>query len=121
MATVTIPWKTPPEPPAPEPKTEPKEPDSVILYASMDLGKESTTEDACFVLPEGTTKCSKCGEGFPKLRADLLHVDTCLKCTPPSAKLFGVMDYGHKTAGSLMLIQDQRTLKMLRRPANRQR
>lgn len=66
-------------------------------------------------------KCPSCGEDVPDERITLVGVVTCTKCTPQPGKLYGIMDYGHKTGGVLTMTEDPELFKVLKRPINQQR
>lgn len=116
-----MPWKTP-APPSEEPKVDPiPESNEVIhVYMAVDTGKELSP--AVIVVDESTSvTCSKCDAPYPKMRRDLLGHDLCPKCTPPVERPLGIMDYGHKTAGSLMLVESRAAFNKMKKPINQQR
>ena len=62
--------------------------------------------------PEETIPCTKCGEPFPKIRAELLKVTTCIKCTRQKKKPIGTWDYPegfherNEGVGGLIVLDD---------------
>lgn len=71
-------------------------------------------------LTETTHKCPTCGCEVSDARTELLGILECPTCTPQADKPLGIMDYSHKTGGSLMVV-DKRLFKLLKRPINQQR
>ena len=57
---------------------------------------------------------------MPEERAEIFH--TCVKCTKQTRKV-GFMEYSHKTAPSLIMIEgdDKHSLELARRAFNRER
>jgi len=64
--------------------------------------------------------CPKCGSEVDDERRELLGIDLCIRCTPQHG-LWGIMDFSHKTAGVLMLVEDYKLFKQLKKPINQQR
>ena len=69
--------------------------------------------------PITTTSCITCGMEIPEERAEL-GFHTCIKCTP-QRKIYGVMEYGHKTGGTLIVTDNYKLFRELRKPANLRR
>lgn len=66
-------------------------------------------------------KCKVCGGDVPNERVDLIGEEICIKCAPPTPKLFGVMEYSGKNVGTLVVTDDPVLFRQLKKPANRRR
>jgi hypothetical protein len=66
-------------------------------------------------------KCSGCGKNMPAERYELLGVRTCIKCTPPRSKPYGIMEYSHKNTAQLVLCDTFEEFHALKKPANQRR
>ena len=64
-------------------------------------------------------KCALCGKDMPQERLEL-GLGNCISCSPQGRPL-GVMEYGHKTAGMLVLTYSREEFLALKKPANRRR
>lgn len=52
--------------------------------------------------------CAICGMEIPKERVEALETDLCLPCAKKNvSKKIGFMDFGHKTAPSLVVIDSR--------------
>lgn len=73
-------------------------------------------------VPEETFHdCPSCGAKVSNTRSELLGTELCIRCTPQIQKPLGVMEYGHKTAGVLVLAHTREQFLELKKPANRRR
>ena len=72
-------------------------------------------------MKERMHKCPSCGCLVPDERLELLGTEYCIKCSPDRPPLRGVMEYGHKTAGVLVLTDDPTEFEALKKPANQRR
>jgi hypothetical protein len=64
-------------------------------------------------------KCAFCGQVMPEERLEL-GLTECIKCAPQDRPL-GVMEYGHKTAGVLVVTYSRQEFEDLKKPANKRR
>ena len=117
MANVTIPWKTKvPDPPAPKPEQK-----VVKEWKQSEIIKKLVQTEPTQPKSSESHKCPNCGESVPDERTELLGVVTCAKCTPQKPKPLGVLDFSHKTGGVLMITDDMKLFKLLKKPINQQR
>lgn len=64
--------------------------------------------------------CPNCGIPVSSERKELLGVVTCPACTPQAEKLYGIMEYGAK-AGGVLVVGSRKLIDTLKKPANRRR
>ena len=70
---------------------------------------------------DGTHECPKCGAQVANERFLLIGTLLCPACTPQRPRLKGVMEYEGKTAGVLIVTENEELFKALKLPANRRR
>jgi len=68
-----------------------------------------------------THKCPTCGRDVPDERLELLGTEYCIHCTTEKPPLLGIMEYGHKTGGVLVMTESRSEFDMLKKPANHRR
>ena len=72
-------------------------------------------------IPSTTHSCPCCGKEVNDLRQKLLGTPNCGWCTPQLGKLYGCMEYGHKTAGVLVVTSNRKEFLQLKKAANQRR
>ena len=75
----------------------------------------------CAENPEGMHLCPKCNKEISNERAALINTMLCPTCSTPPPKIYGVVQYGHKTAGTLTITDSYRAFKFLKKTVNKQR
>jgi ribosomal protein L37AE/L43A len=70
--------------------------------------------------PDGDHDCPKCGKKTPNERYILVGTMLCTTCTVDKP-IYGVVEYGHKTGGVLIITESKEEFDQLRKPANQRR
>lgn len=82
---------------------------------------DGTPEEKPQIDPSGFHQCPICGKETSNQRKIITGLMTCVDCAPKVENPKGIMEYGEKAGGVLVICQSEAEFQNLKKPANRRR